>query len=710
MKTSGNFFIHSPSRAIRLWGRLIFLFAAVFCLERAHGVLYLTDGFAYPVGELNAWSSPNTNISVIAGNMTYPGLADTLPSGSGQLALVSVGSSGHTQSTNFVSASPFVTNGTVYCSFLLNCTALPTTSENLLSLVANGGGASGSADPLALYTDVGTAGQTYKLKIRHTGLGEISDNTNTFAVGVTNFIVLKYSFTTATNFSTAALFVDPPLAAEPTNANATDADVMNSDPANLAVLSMKAQSSSAQGNWNMDAFRVGTTWADVAPASGVCTPVGSISGPVSQSVYAGLTTSFGVASGGTPPLSYQWQLSTNGSTWNNILNATNGTYVTPATTLANSGNEYRCGVSVSCGGGSSNISSAATLTVVPAPIFSGVIVSNTWQSTLFSNPPPPQYSDCGVPEAAGDIESCWFALGSSTSPGIAVTAPGSMDLTVPTNSRTWFTYFTSNGVVNLNLGEEIKVTTIFQPQGVVNNTNGNLAFGLFNSYAPGAARVTGNLGSSSSGAGDYQGYDFVLNFSSTYHTNVFTNADLAMTPIEIRVRTNLPDSDMLGNSGDYTALGAGGSTPGSPGFVDNSVYTNVFAVARQSNGIVNISVQFTGPAGFNLSYSTNDVLNTNDIAFDTFALRPVNNMTTATNIIVSLVKVETATYTNQTVVSPIPISLSHSGGNVVLTWANPVFNLYAAPAATGTYSLISGATSGYAVPATNTQRYFRLVH
>ena len=281
-----------------------------------------------------------------------------------------------------------------------------------------------------------------------------------------------------------------------------------------------------------------------------------------------------------------------------------------------------------------------------------------------------------------------------------------MLLTVPTNSRTWFTYFTSNGVVNLTNGELIKVTTVFQPQGVVLNTNANLSFGLFNSYAPQATRVTGNLPSSSSGAGYYQGYAFVVNFSTIFQTN-----NPNPTPIEIRVRTNLPDSDMLGTSSDYTPIGSGGSTQGATGFTDGQIFTNIFTVANASNGIVTISSQFTGSGGFNVFYSTNDILNTNDIAFDTFAIRPANNTTTANDFIVTLVKVETGIATNQTVaVAPIPINIARSGGNVVLTWTNPVFNLYASPSVTNPFSLISGATSGYTVPASNGMRCFQLQH
>jgi hypothetical protein len=62
--------------------------------------------------------------------------------------------------------------------------------------------------------------------------------------------------------------------------------------------------------------------------------------------------------------------------------------------------------------------------------------------------------------------------------------------------------------------------------------------------------------------------------------------------------------------------------------------------------------------------------------------------------------------------APVPIALqiAPSGNDVVLTWANPQFQLQAAPTVTGTFTNVPGATSPYPVPATGDQRYFRLVY
>ncbi|HUJ08995.1 MAG TPA: LamG-like jellyroll fold domain-containing protein [Verrucomicrobiae bacterium] len=84
--------------------------------------------------------------------------------------------------------------------------------------------------------------------------------------------------------------------------------------------------------------------------------------PSSQSVLVGSTAMFFVAATGPTLLSYQWQVSTNGgASFDEINGATNTSYTTPATVLADDGNQYRAVVTGLCG--SPTISDAATLTV-----------------------------------------------------------------------------------------------------------------------------------------------------------------------------------------------------------------------------------------------------------------------------------------------------------------------------------------------------------
>ncbi|HYL65433.1 MAG TPA: immunoglobulin domain-containing protein [Candidatus Methylomirabilis sp.] len=80
--------------------------------------------------------------------------------------------------------------------------------------------------------------------------------------------------------------------------------------------------------------------------------------PTNQTVTAGQTATFSVTATGTAPLSYQWQKS--GS---DIANANSASYTTPATTVADSNEQFRVIVSNVAGSLPSN---AATLTVNPA--------------------------------------------------------------------------------------------------------------------------------------------------------------------------------------------------------------------------------------------------------------------------------------------------------------------------------------------------------
>jgi hypothetical protein len=82
--------------------------------------------------------------------------------------------------------------------------------------------------------------------------------------------------------------------------------------------------------------------------------------PVSQTVTAGQTATFGVVAGGTAPLSYQWQK--NGV---NISGAIAGSYTTPVTATTDSGSTFDVVVSNTAG---SVTSSAATLTVNAAVV------------------------------------------------------------------------------------------------------------------------------------------------------------------------------------------------------------------------------------------------------------------------------------------------------------------------------------------------------
>ena len=58
--------------------------------------------------------------------------------------------------------------------------------------------------------------------------------------------------------------------------------------------------------------------------------------------------------------------------------------------------------------------------------------------------------------------------------------------------------------------------------------------------------------------------------------------------------------------------------------------------------------------------------------------------------------------------APIPMAIQSLGSSVVLSWTNPLFALQAAPAITGSFANIPGATSPYTNPISGMQQFFRL--
>ena len=94
--------------------------------------------------------------------------------------------------------------------------------------------------------------------------------------------------------------------------------------------------------------------------------------PISQTVTAGANVNFSVVASGTAPLSYQWRLG--GA---NIAGATSATLTLNSVTTGQSGGSYTCVVSNTVG---TATSSAATLTVNPAPVAPAITTQPTSQT------------------------------------------------------------------------------------------------------------------------------------------------------------------------------------------------------------------------------------------------------------------------------------------------------------------------------------------
>jgi Invasin, domain 3 len=258
------------------------------------------------------------------------------------------------------------------------------------------------------------------------------------------------------------------------------------------------------------------------------------------------------------------------------------------------------------------------LAVLNGPARATVLLDDTWSTgvrTLQSLP----------------AHSAWFA--STTSSLTAAT--GSMSGSPSsTSSRLWLTYYTSSATAPASLapGQTLKLSLTFNATGIIATTTNTttVRLGLFN-YAAGATRVAADAFSSNDGNGvGVQGYSLFINFLSTFSTG---------TPLAVKKRTTLNDTNLVGRSADYTEITPSGPSgqSGKPGFISGTTYTLVYAVTANA-GSADITTIITG-GGLNLSNTVTDTSSpiTN---FDAFAIRPENSTESAATFQFTEMKME----------------------------------------------------------------------
>jgi hypothetical protein len=249
----------NPNESCNIMKRISLLVAvSVGCLlfQSAKAQLF-QEGFNYTsggtLGGNGPWTGGNANTTIGSGNLTYPGLYDL---GGNDLSLISGVSAGSTIA-NFTGTA--ITSGSIFYSFVLECTALPTANNYLTSLLPTGSsGPAGGTDPLAFYVGQQTAGSTYKLGVRSGGSGATYASSALFTVGTVNLVVVEYTFG-----GNVSLFVNPTPGASQPVANVSFAAGVSA--ANLQEVGFKAQSAATAGNWLFDNLMIGTSWTDVTP-------------------------------------------------------------------------------------------------------------------------------------------------------------------------------------------------------------------------------------------------------------------------------------------------------------------------------------------------------------------------------------------------------------------------------------------------------------
>lgn len=267
------------------------------------------------LGSAAPWGNSSSQIKVAAGNLIRPDLLALSPDGN--MASIA-GTAGGSSYRPFWSGPVSGAGTTVFYSFLVQCTSLPTSGDKYLTGFLPGGVTSpgGSSDPLAVYARL--SGTGYQLGIRKSG-GATTYAPTVLALNTTNFIVACYLFNPGGGANAVYLLINPTPG---TNAPHTaDATVNGGNDANLQNIYLK--SSSGYGTWNFDSLRVGLAWTDVTPsASG---PPPSTQPCITQVLMdpAGLVLS---GTNGTPSTAYQvigsGSLATPRAQWWAVANST----------------------------------------------------------------------------------------------------------------------------------------------------------------------------------------------------------------------------------------------------------------------------------------------------------------------------------------------------------------------------------------------------
>jgi len=154
-----------------------------------------------------------------------------------------------------------VTSGSIYYSFLIDCTTLPTANNYITSLNPSPTVPGGSGDALATY--VGASGTGWKIGVRTTGGGSGAVYSGALSLNTTYLVVEEL---TLGSTSVANLYVDPtPGGSQPGTPTATQSTTTAIP--TVSDVGFKAQSAASAGDFAIDNLLIGETWADVTPGS-----------------------------------------------------------------------------------------------------------------------------------------------------------------------------------------------------------------------------------------------------------------------------------------------------------------------------------------------------------------------------------------------------------------------------------------------------------
>jgi hypothetical protein len=183
--------------------------------------------------------------------LTYSGLQELTGN---DLVYTSSGSSSTSYNTYTA-----VTSGSIYYSFLIECTTLPTANEYISALNPGITTPGGSGDDMSTY--VGSSGIGWKIGVRTTGGGSGAAYSSALTLDTTYFVVEELTLGSA---PVANLYVDPvPGDSQPGTPTATQSTATAIT--SVDDIGFKVQSTAATGDFDIGNLLIAQDWADVTP-------------------------------------------------------------------------------------------------------------------------------------------------------------------------------------------------------------------------------------------------------------------------------------------------------------------------------------------------------------------------------------------------------------------------------------------------------------
>jgi pectate lyase len=248
-------------------------------------------------------------------------------------------------------------------------------------------------------------------------------------------------------------------------------------------------------------------------------------------------------------------------------------------------------------------------------------------------------------------DAAWYVSSSSS----WVTATNAMTLTMSSTAILGVSYFGANSSspVHLNVGDTLAVTVKFTFNNVAAQ-NGSQGFRMgvydFADSTQSPKWATADLSGNSVQGGGVQGYSVFQNFGVTFNNS---------SPMDVRVRTNLTSTSLLGTSSDHKSLVTGpGNTSNFPGFTNSGQYSLQFSLFRTNSTDMFVTMTWQNlSGGATLSTSAMDT-NATTFNFDGIGFRPSSAASSAATITFNEVLVDLTSAGSPPSISFSPVDVS----------------------------------------------------